>query len=392
MATPKLSDFLRYGPGAFEAARKREEKKVAEELAPTLLELKNVAGQPTKEYVDPNGYNVNLPSAKFDSVDQLDLTRALNTIGIDEKQLNATRQTDKLNRAIDNLSSPEQRVDALNKKSVAPVGFNGGTAYNRLNTNSPIIDSTDAIKSLARLRDAKAGEQTLRNEALQSILDNPEIDPLTMATVANKGSTFKPQRVKVRRMDGKQVYMDATPQIGGGFSYTPANDQKGNPLIVPPSPSSVSPIEKDAELFERVLGMDKKSSTRLSLSLRQHLKTARPDEAWSKLVSEISKMQFNRYAKDPKRLYEKAAEIWSVKFPNRPIPNRDLLESTLLPKKTAIPDNATPQSEAKVTNEQVPQLEVRARAQKEGYEIIGDWVEGKGFLVRNTQGQKGYFY
>jgi len=382
MATPTISEFFRYGPGAFQAAKKREDKATAEELAPTLLELKALANQPDKKYNDPNGFNVNLPETKFDSVDQLELTRALNTLGVDESKFAATRREDTLSQEIQGLSSAEQRVDALNKKSVAPVGFNGGTAYNKFDTANPILAESDAITQLARYRESKAQDQELRTSSLESVLNNPEIDLLTKATIANKGSTFKPQRVKVRRKDGKEVYMDATPQIGGGHSYAPANDQKGSPLIVPPSPSSISPIEKDAELFERVLSMDKKAATRLSLSLRQRLKTATPDEAWSKLVSEISKMQFNRYAKDPKRLYEKAAEIWSVKFPNRPLPNKDVLESTLSPEETS----------AISAEQEDPQAEIKTRAEQEGFEVIGEWVEGKGFLVRNEQGQKGYFY
>lgn len=382
MAKPTFAELMAYGAGAWQKAKERKDKDEALEIASALSELKEVTATPIPEQ-NNGGYNVDLPTANFGVDDQVELSLALKQIGLSEKGIAEGNKEQTLLNEIRGLESRPQRIDALNKRSVAPVGFNGGTAFNKFDTANPILAESNAVTQLARYRESKAVDQELRNSSLQTILEDPEIDPLTAATVANKGSTFKPQRVKVRRADGKDVYMDATPLIGGGYSYALANDKKGNPLIVPPSPSSTSPIEKDAELFERVLDMDKKAATRLSLSLRQHLKTAKPDEAWSKLVSEISKMQFNRYAKDPKRLYEKAAEIWQVKFPGREIPNRDVLEATLLPEEKA---------DQEINAEAPLQEDVRQRAQEEGFEIIGEWVEGKGFLARDEQGRKGYFY
>lgn len=336
----KWWEILGYGRKAWAVAKEREERESAEQMAPLLAELKNVTAQPVVK--DDTGYNSILPDTEFGIDKQIELSSALKKIGLSESEL----------------------IQGDREQS-----------------------QTDAIKELTRLRGAKATDQEFRNKAIQSFVDDPEADPLTAATIANKGTTFKPQRIKVRRKDGQEVYMDATPQLNGGYSYTPANDAEGTQLVVPPSPSETSPIEKDAELFERVLGMEKKSATRLSLSLRQHLKTAKPDEAWSKLVSEISKMQFNRYANNPERLYEKAAEIWQVKFPGRPIPKQAQLEESYNS------DEAIENTEDDLSSgADDERSDVRQRAASEGYSIIGDWVEGKGFLVRNEQGQKGYYY
>lgn len=388
MATPKLWEILTYGPKAWGKAKEREDLATAKELAPTLAELKAVSAQPLPAH-QPGDYNVNLPQNTFTPGDQVEYASALKQLGLNEKTIAEGDQKATLLNKINSLGSTEQQINALNSKDVAPVNVSGGLAYNKYDTQNPILQESSAITSLARDRRANAQEQELRNNALQGILENPEIDPLTQATVANKASTFKPQRVKVKRRDGQTVYMDATPQINGGFKYTPANDAQGAPLQVPPT--STGAIEKDAELFSRVLGMDTKKATRLALSLRQHLKTAAPDEAWAKLVSEVSRMQFNRYAKDPKRLYDKVAEIWSVKFPNRPIPAEATLEQRFNPDQPQEQnDSALPGPKDNPGADD--HSEVKNRAAAEGYEIIGGWVEGKGFLARDAQGRKGYFY
>lgn len=176
--------------------------------------------------------------------------------------------------------------------------------------------------ALSRLHQAQAGGAELRRGALAKLLENPDIDPLLAADVAQNKDVFKPQRVKVKHRDGREVYYDARPTLAGGYTYSPALDEAGAPLQVPITASASAPtaLQKNAQFVARVLFAGDADAERKSVELLTRLKGKASTDAWSDLTREVARMQYGRYARDPQRLYEKTAEIWRVARPGEPIP------------------------------------------------------------------------
>ena len=101
MATPSLWEILSYGPRAWGKAREREEAESAKALIPDLLELREVTSKKTEPYVDPSGYNVNLPKVKFNDSKQFELSQAFKTAGMDEAKFDKTRKAQIQKQSLD---------------------------------------------------------------------------------------------------------------------------------------------------------------------------------------------------------------------------------------------------------------------------------------------------
>jgi len=191
--------------------------------------------------------------------------------------------------------------------------------------------------ALARLREAHAGMAETRGTALGDILGNPDLDPLLGADIAQNKAVFKPQRVKVKRRDGKEVYYDVTPNLAGGHDYQPALDESGEPLQVPTSAAGNAPtaLQKNTRFLAGALFAGDPDAVEKAATLLTQLKGKSPGDAWESLVREVSKMNFGRYARDPQRLYQKTAEIWRVARPNEPLPMEAPLPAPAAPTTTA---------------------------------------------------------
>ncbi len=223
----------------------------------------------------------------------------------------------------------------------------------------------------------------MRSAAVRDLLASPETDPLVRADVANEKSVFKPQRVKVQGLDGKGVYMDATPSPTGGYTYRPARDNQGEPLRIPPAASDgKTTLQKDAVYISEVLGIPVAEAVNLKLQL----KGKAPDEAWANLVQTVAGMEYGRYSKDPERLRQKAAEIWGVARPGEPVP------AGAVSRETGSPAPGPRQPGTAQAGEDPGRVSARMRAAAEGYSNLGNWVDGRGFEVYDDAGKLiGYY-
>jgi hypothetical protein len=336
MATPSFADILTYGPAAWEVADQREREQLARERFPILLQLKALAGASAPPpgtapgtLRDDSGLSVNLPAApQFGPEQQAELDLVMQTLGLNARDLAASREsearTQGLLEALPQLETAEQKANVVNKLDVSPIRMSAGVAYDRFNRDQPIVDESSAIEALADYRTQKAGETAARLKALSGVLEDEQTDPLLAADIANKRTVAKTDRIKVQRENGDIVYMDAIRQPDGTFRIvTPTAGAE--PLRVPPaSPGSA---EKDARFFAEALNIPLKDAALLVKRSKLNLKTDSPENAWAKLVKSVSTMSYGRYARDPQKLYEKSAELWSVLQPGEPIPNRDILDA-----------------------------------------------------------------
>jgi hypothetical protein len=169
------------------------------------------------------------------------------------------------------------------------VKLSGGTAYNRYDTENPILGETPALQALGRLRnaqidtegtkqqanqaragyfDSRAADVDVRRQIIEEATRNPDADPLLKLDAANKKPTFKSEKIKVKRADGSTVYMDRTPNLTGGFDYAPARDAAGQDLIVPPAeraPERSTATAKDAQLIAETYGIPYEQALEIKL-------------------------------------------------------------------------------------------------------------------------------
>lgn len=175
--------------------------------------------------------------------------------------------------------------------------------------------------ALARLHGAQADTADLRRQAVTRIANDPNADPLLVADLAQGKPMFKPQRVKVRHTDGREVYYDAIPRLAGGYDYTPAVDAAGQPLRVPASATDrPTALQKNAAFLASTLYAGDPEAEQKAVTLLTQLKGKSPAEAWAALTRDVAKMNYGRYARDPQKLHEKTAELWRVARPMEPIP------------------------------------------------------------------------
>jgi hypothetical protein len=208
-------------------------------------------------------------------LDRASVAGELAKAGVDAKQLfegvQAPQRAQWFAEAIGKLS-PEQQINAINEKDVAPVNLSGGVAYNRYDPKNPIVGESSAVQALGDLRrsqidtegtkqaanlsraglyDARTADVDVRRQVVEDFVTNPEADPLLAVDAANKRQVFKPKQIKVRRRDGTTVYMDQTPNLSGGFDYALAQ-AGGEDLVVPPqsyAPERATANQKNAELI-----------------------------------------------------------------------------------------------------------------------------------------------
>lgn len=172
-----------------------------------------------------------------------------------------------------------------------------------------------------RLRGGQADEQDYRFQAVKEIADNPDIAPLLRADLVQKKAMLKPQLVKTSMKDGTAIYQHRTPNLSGGYDYTPALDENGAPLTVPAAAGDrPTALQKNAAFLARVLFAGEPEAEQKAVTMLTQLKGKAPIDAWAALTSEVAKMSYGRFARDPQKLHEKTAEIWRVARPLEPIP------------------------------------------------------------------------
>lgn len=180
-----------------------------------------------------------------------------------------------------------------------------------------------AALELARYRRTRADDAAARAAVIQEILADPNTDPLLRVDIAHNKEVSEPRElVKVRNPDGREVYYHRRRLPTGHEEFLPALDPEGRPLEVPTSASAYqeTALQKNARFIARTMFPGDPDGLRRAVQLLTVLKDRSPQAAWAQLVSEVSRMQFGRFARDPRRLYEKTLEIWRVARPGEPPP------------------------------------------------------------------------
>ena len=215
----------------------------------------------------------------------------------------------------------------------APVDVKGDTTFRPYDTEAPVIGATPlgqarigAEQALAGQRTAAAGDETaqarlhgLQGDALQARLDAiralpTDVNPLLRVDAAGGKDVFKPERVKVRKPDGTEVWMNATPNLQGGFDYSPALGPDQQPLMVPASSGSGGDdlYARRARYIASTLQIPEDQALNMLLTT----KGDSPANAWAKAVRAASQADFGRYARDPEKLKVKALELYGVMYPD----------------------------------------------------------------------------
>ena len=364
---PGFFDYLLYGPNTgqeFEnrraVAAKKEQAVFDKQRLNDLLELSalttgnqrlGIPEQPA--FIEQDGFTVPNPiagSAELSPKQQADLLLLGEDAGISQDDISAQQNRDALSRIIPQLPITQQ-VDALGNKSIT------------------------APASTAGLNTAKTNLVQLRTNALRGVLDNPALDPLISADVANDKSVADTQRVKVQQKDGTEAFYDARLNIDGSFSYTPATGKSGEPLRIKPSASGDgrTSLQKDTAFIQDIFGIDATEALKLKLEL----KTKSPEEAYSALVVKLATANFGRLARDSEKLKTAAAKVWQVSRPGVPVPvDGDNIISDAV-KRVPVADDTSGST----------QEEARNRAGADGYSNLGNWIDGKGWEVLDDSGQ-----
>ena len=357
---PSFADYLTYGFNADEAFRNRQQTALNKQRLNDLLELsflnseapsQNIAPQPA--FIEQNGLTVANPiaeSTQLNPQQKADLVLLGDAFGVDQGDVRSVQNRDKLNTLIPQLPITQQ-VDALGNKAIT-----GPAATAGLNT-------------------AKTNLVQLRTNALRGILDDPLIDPLISADVANDKSVADTQRVKVQQKDGTEAFYDARLNVDGSFSYTPATGKSGEPLRIKPSASGDgrTSLQKDTAFIQEIFGIDATEALKLKLEL----KSKSPEEAYSALVVKLATANFGRLARDSEKLKTAAAKVWQVSRPGVPVPvDGDNIISDAV-KRVPVADDTSGST----------QEEARNRAGADGYSNLGNWIDGKGWEVLDDSGQ-----
>lgn len=251
-----------------------------------------------------------------------------------------------------------------------PADVQGDTVFNRYDPAAPLATTPlgqakigseqaqrDAYGASARLHDAQAEQAAARLQAIRNL--PPETDPLLRADAYAGKDVFKPERVKVRRADGSEVYMDAIPSASGGFTYRPAQDSAGAPLLVPPSASAGGEdlYARRAGYIARTLQIPEASALQMLLTTREDS----PATAWAKAGRLAAQADFGLHARDPARLRAKTEEIFGVMYPELAAPT----QGAEAPPPSAAPAPAAPPAAAGAAmpaNAAAPTLLTQARA------------------------------
>ncbi|MEJ1355746.1 MAG: hypothetical protein RPU39_13795 [Candidatus Sedimenticola sp. (ex Thyasira tokunagai)] len=324
-----VADLIKKNLLAGQQAEEERKQREARERALALTELDALTSRtpPQTTLTDPDGLSVNLPDARFTPRDALSRSFALADAGLDEKAMEESRALSLRNKALQSVMSSfedgavdPQYADFVNKKSVAPGGSAGGVVFNKYAPEEGVQDESSAIRSLAAFRDEKTAELRSRGEALAALLESPELHPLLKADIANSRDTHKPERVKVRRQDGSESYMNAIPNISGGFDYVDAVDDDSEPLV----PSGKEGINDSAEAFNirnraKILGISEQDA----LTTIIHSKTKRPEDAWPDFVKLVSKSPSTGYGRRTGKVKEEAAKLFNVAFPGVALPDEE---------------------------------------------------------------------
>lgn len=177
----------------------------------------------------------------------------------------------------------------------------------------------------------EAEDSRRRTEAVGRVLDDPTIDSLLAADVAQKKEVAEPGRlVKVRDRSGKDVYYrERRRGVSDQFDYVPATDAGARPLQIPPGEgggggeetSEQRNIRNRARIIRRMNpNMTEAEAEIAAYQQIAALKGKAPEEAWAQLVTSLSSAQYGRYSRDPQKLRAQAELVWSVARPGEPIP------------------------------------------------------------------------
>lgn len=316
----------------------------------------------------------------------------LREAGVDPSAIMATRDTELRRGAVEGLYrggqlSPHAYVDALGGKEVSPYRFSANGVGNRYTGDYTQTDAGSALTekrrleglaaearagnsdALAEYNRARASGEGFRNQVIEDILSEPN-NPLVAADIVNKRTVAKPQRVKVNRRDGTQVYYDARPNLQGGFDYSLAGTAPGEPIVSAAGGDDGTPLQRDTAFIAQTLNIPPNQA------LLWKLQTGRknPGEAWADLINRLTT---SRKYDPPEKIRERAEQLWAIARPNEPVPT-----------------NAGDGSQGGgIDPAGTEETDAMDRARAEGFENFGRYIPGKGIEVLDESGAViGHYY
>lgn len=323
---------------ALEGINPTEEELATFEIGNQVDPLRGVTGNDPHADLQAQLRNEELNRAPTDNRESVESVRrmlAMVDAGMNPKQIAEAREIEMRRAMLEEVLAergftPEQIANAANRLDVSPGRADSGRLYNRFDpeagytTISPDVmaletkrlDEAGAARALTGERMARTRDIDMRTDALQDVLADESLSPTMAADVVNKRTVNKPQRVKVRRADGREEYFDATPNLSGGFDYSPVTDASGERILSEGSTSdSDTALQKDTRFIAETLDVSPNEAILMKLQSRSKA----PRDAWSDLVARM--ISSNRiYARDPDRLQADAEKIWHVLRPGEPVP------------------------------------------------------------------------
>lgn len=246
---PTFSDFLNYGPGAWNAEKNRKNKAAWEQRVKELLEQALDAREPKNFSDDPAHVGPVMPAhtPELTPSQEVDLAKGLNITGINPHTFFnkgklegdsrvAQAQAQAIERALPQINDPGQLTDLALGKSIAPGAMAGGIGYNKY--SGEVGYESPAVTALADKYKAQTQEVDQRVNEVDRLLGQVS-DPRFRANVANQRSVTNLTTKKFKTADGRLIEGMVSFDASGKPVVVPVtNDASGNAYTAVPSSST----------------------------------------------------------------------------------------------------------------------------------------------------------
>lgn len=225
--------------------------------------------------------------------------------------------------------------------ALTPVDVQGDTVVNRYDTAAPVLGTTPlgqarigAEQALGTYRTAAAGDETEQTrlhaaqarqqemlaDARAKLLANPDApELLKLDALGGNHQLFKGALVKVRQKDGTEVYMRETPNVSGGFDYTPAVGPDNEPLLVPAlgGGERKTALERNAQLLSDTYNLPFEDALTLARQGKGQTDAQIAQARWKAAWTEAGKDPRAMFKPDQQRALavERYREAWGTEPP-----------------------------------------------------------------------------
>lgn len=157
-----------------------------------------------------------------------------------------------------------------------------------------------------RKNELEADDKQLRLNTVQDLLDNPDINPLLAADIAQDKTVFNAEKVSIEGEDGQTVQGMATLMPSGRYKGSTIEDAKGKPLAIPVESGKPTTDMKNNKYYSELWGVSEADAATLLKSKTKNT----PQEAWAKIVNAKSQNRFGNNVK-PYDMLKNSMLVWS---------------------------------------------------------------------------------